>query len=39
LDYTPYAKARDSEIVNWAKENNLKVVAEEDYGMYDIMKG
>ena len=27
LDYTPYAKSRDDQIKNWAKQRNIQVIA------------
>lgn len=27
LDYTPYAKKRDQEIMDWAKENQVQIIA------------
>lgn len=36
LDYTPYAKSRDKNISLWAKKNKIDVIAEEDYGLYEI---
>lgn len=39
LDYTPYAKKRDEEIIKWANTNNIKVITKEDYPLYDILEG
>lgn len=37
LDYTPYAKKRDQEIMDWAKENQVQIIAKEDYCLYNLM--
>jgi deoxyribodipyrimidine photo-lyase len=39
MDYTPYALARDKMISKWCATNNINNYAEEDYALYDIMKG
>lgn len=38
MDYTPYAKKRDREIMKWAEERNIEVIAKEDYGLYDLFE-
>jgi deoxyribodipyrimidine photo-lyase len=37
LDYTPYAKERDKEIIDWCNDNNIKCYTKEDYALYDII--
>jgi deoxyribodipyrimidine photo-lyase len=39
VDYTPYAISRDNSINKLCKQNDIKCYAEEDYALYDIMKG
>ena len=38
LDYTPYAKKRDGQIMEWAKERDIKLFCKEDYALYELMK-
>jgi len=38
-DYTPYATKRDTELRNWAKQNNIACYEREDYPLYDILDG
>lgn len=37
LDYTPFARIRDKEIINFCNDNNIKVYCKEDYLLYDIL--
>jgi deoxyribodipyrimidine photo-lyase len=37
IDYTPYAKKRDSEINKWAKDNDINIYCEEDYALYNLL--
>lgn len=37
LDYTPYAKKRDKEIIDWCNDNNIKCYTKEDYALYDMI--
>lgn len=37
LDYTPYARTRDAEIIKWCNDNNIKCYNKEDYILYDII--
>ena len=39
IDYTPYARKRDSLIRDFCKDNNIKCYEKEDYVLYDIMDG
>ena len=39
IDYTPYAKKRDSEIRKWCKSENIILYEKEDYVLYDILNG
>jgi deoxyribodipyrimidine photo-lyase len=39
IDYTPYARNRDTQIKNWCEKNNIKCYMEEDYLLYDILNG
>lgn len=38
LDYTPYAKRRDGEIMQWAKERGIQMYCKEDLALYDLMQ-
>ena len=38
IDYTPFAKERDSEIVEWSKSKKIKIIAEEDYVLHPLSK-
>jgi deoxyribodipyrimidine photo-lyase len=37
-DYTPYAKKRDDEIIEWAKSQKIEVHSKEDYVLYPILE-
>lgn len=37
-DYTPYAKKRDEEIIQWANSEKIKVYTKEDYVLYPILE-
>lgn len=37
IDYTPYAQKRDSEIKEWAKNNDIIIYEKEDYLLYDLL--
>jgi deoxyribodipyrimidine photo-lyase len=37
IDYTPYAKKRDTQIKDWTIKNNIKLYEKEDYVLYDIL--
>ena len=39
IDYTPYAKKRDSEIKEWCNNEKIIVYEKEDYVLYDILEG
>lgn len=39
IDYTPYAKKRDSEIKKWCISENIKLYEKEDYVLYNILNG
>lgn len=39
IDYTPFARLRDSEIVQFCNKNHITVFKEEDYLLYDILNG
>ena len=39
IDYTPYARERDTEIKEWATKNNIKIYEKEDYLLYDLLNG
>jgi len=39
IDYTPYAKKRDSDIKNWCDKNNIICFMKEDYALFDILSG
>ena len=39
IDYTPYAKKRDSEIKDWCDKKNIICYMKEDYPLYDILNG
>jgi len=39
IDYSPFARQRDEEIIEWSDKNNIKIVAKEDYLLYDILEG
>ena len=39
IDYTPYARKRDSLIRDFCKDNNIKCYEKEDYVLYDIIDG
>lgn len=39
IDYTPYAKQRDNEIIEWCNKNDIKYYMKEDYLLYDILEG
>lgn len=38
IDYSPYAKKRDTNIVTWAKKNDIEIFANEDMLLVDIMQ-
>jgi len=35
-DYTPFAIKRDKNIIDWAKNNNINIITEEDYTLHKI---
>ena len=39
VDYSPYAKKRDTAIINWAKKENIKVYTEEDILLKELLDG
>ena len=39
VDYSPYAKKRDSAIINWAKKENITVYNEEDMLLKELLNG
>ena len=39
FDYSPYALQRDNEILEWCKKENIKIICEEDYLLYNILDG
>ena len=39
MDYTPYAKKRDKEIEDWAKDKDIKIFKEEDYILHPLLDG
>jgi len=39
IDYTSYSKYRDNLIEKWANKNNIKIIAKEDYLLYNILDG
>ena len=36
LDYSPFSKKRDNDIIKWAEKNNIKCITEEDMLLFDI---
>ena len=36
-DYTPFAKKRDTDIINIINKNKLNVIVKEDYALYDVL--
>ena len=39
VDYSPYAKKRDTSIINWAKKENINIYTEEDILLQDLLEG
>ena len=39
VDYSPFARNRDNEIINWSKKNNITIFYEEDMLLVPIMTG
>ena len=39
IDYSSYSKYRDNLIEKWADKNNIKIIAQEDYLLYNILEG
>jgi deoxyribodipyrimidine photo-lyase len=39
IDYTPYARERDEETINYCKNNNIDIITYEDYTLYNILDG
>lgn len=39
LDYSPYSKKRDDEIKNWAKNNNIECITNEDMLLVNLLDG
>ena len=39
IDYSPYAKKRDKEIIDWAKKENINTYSNEDMLLKDLLDG
>ena len=39
VDYSPYAKNRDSSIIKWAKNENINIFTEEDMLLQNLLNG
>ncbi len=39
IDYTPYARKRDEEIMKWCEKEEIICYAKEDYALFDILDG
>jgi deoxyribodipyrimidine photo-lyase len=38
LDYTPFAKKRDGEIIKWCEKNDIKAITSEDYTILKLVE-
>ena len=39
IDYTPYAKMRDAQIIEWCDLHKILYITKEDYALFDLLEG